>query len=374
MADEPLPYFCLGLLAIAVCRERHVLAVPASDLHFTRGSLIIAKEQKDTTVRNIASLSCSTLTVALLLAGCSNDDAPSTTPEGGAAATPTGSSSPMTAGSGGGGSAAPLGGSAGALGTPGGSSGEGAPGQVGLDTMDGVGEGEGTSTGSRGELDAGGIGTTEDASLPAPPTASDTSMSFFVTSRGSGSGGDFGGILGADAFCTELATEASAELGSKTWRAYLSTTAEAARDRIGAGPWRNAAGVVIASSVAQLHDQGPTGEGGSLDQTWLLNDTTIALDEQGNPIANDGGTRHDILTGSNADGTVSASGTCSDWTSQQGTTRNGHSDRVRFMQNVPSWNSSHDTGCSEPADGANFQAGTVSQGGGRGAIYCFAID
>jgi hypothetical protein len=91
-------------------------------------------------------------------------------------------------------------------------------------------------------------------------------------------------------------------------------------------------------------------------------------------VANDGGTRHDIITGSNADGTVSASGTCSDWTSQQGTTRNGHSDRVRFMQNVPSRNSSHDTGCAEPAPGANFQGGTVSGGGGRGAIYCFAID
>lgn len=252
---------------------------------------------------------------------------------------------------------------------PSGGGSEGLPGV----SLDGTGGSAiGTSGGAPSEPDAGSVAR-EDASSP-PPRPEDTSMSFFVTSRGSGSGGDFGGIAGADGLCALLATEASAELGDKTWRAYLSTSTESARERIGAGPWRNAAGVVIANSVAQLHDQGPTGEGGTLDQTWPLNDPSIALDEQGNPVLNDAGTRHDILTGSNADGTVSASGTCSDWTSQQGTTRNGHSDRVRFMQNVPSWNSSHDTGCGEPAAAGNFQAGTVSQGGGRGAIYCFAID
>lgn len=321
-------------------------------------------------MRNIASFSSSTFAVGLLLAACSSDESPSTAPAGGTAGAPTSAGSPTTAGSGGTGNAAPAGGNAGSLGAAGSAASEG-PGQVGLDTPEGAGDGDGNSAGSESDPDAGG--SAGDAGVPAPPS-DDTTASFFVTSRGSGSGGDFGGILGADALCTDLATEASTELGSRTWRAYLSTSSESARDRIGTGPWRNTAGVVIASSVAQLHDQGPTGEGGSLDQTWLLNDAAIALDERGNPIVNDGGTRHDILTGSNADGTVSASGTCSDWTSQQGTTRNGHSDRVRFMQNVPSWNSSHDTGCSEPAAGANFQAGTVSQGGGRGAIYCFAID
>jgi hypothetical protein len=84
---------------------------------------------------------------------------------------------------------------------------------------------------------------------------------------------------------------------------------------------------------------------------------------------------HDILTGSNLDGTVSPSGTCNDWTSNTGTTRNGHSNRAGGGQNPSSWNSAHDTGCAEPnPPGSNFQMGTVSQGGGIGAIYCFAAD
>jgi hypothetical protein len=215
-------------------------------------------------------------------------------------------------------------------GATGGTSSEGLGGMTPLEAAGGAAN---VSNGGSAEPGAGGSAD-EDAGDPAPP-ADDPSMSFFVTSRGSGSGGDFGGIAGADTLCTQLAAEASAELGNKTWRAYLSTASENARDRIGMGPWRNAAGVIIASSLEQLHDQGPTGEGGSLDPTWPLNTPTIALDEQGNPVANDAGTRHDIITGSNADGTVSASGTCSDWTSQQGTTRNGHSDRVRFMQTCP---------------------------------------
>jgi hypothetical protein len=308
----------------------------------------------------------------LLLGACSSDETSNGNPAGGLGGSPEMAiGSQMPAGAGGSNAAA-----AGAGGSPmmsagatGGGSSEGLGGKTPLEGTGGAPE---APNGGSAEPGAGGS-TSEDAGDPAPP-ADDPSMSFFVTSRGSGSGGDFGGIAGADALCTQLASEASPELGNKTWRAYLSTASEDARDRIGAGPWRNAAGVIIANSLEQLHDQGPTGEGGSLDPTWPLNTPTIALDERGNPVANDGGTRHDIITGSNADGTVSASGTCSDWTSQQGTTRNGHSDRVRFMQNVPSWNSSHDTGCGEPAPGANFQAGTVSQGGGRGAIYCFAID
>jgi len=201
-------------------------------------------------------------------------------------------------------------------------------------------------------------------------SADDMSMSFFVTSRGSGTGGDFGGIAGADAFCTELATAVSAELGAKTWRAYLSTSTENARDRIGTGPWYNAAGVLVATNVDQLHDQAA---GGTLETTWGLGDDTIALDETGTGVPNQPVT-HDIVTGSNIDGTVAASGTCSDWTSDQGTTQNGHSNRAGGGATPTSWNSSHGTGCGEPDPGANFQQGTVSQGGGRGSIYCFAID
>src|SRR4051794_30630251 len=82
-------------------------------------------------------------------------------------------------------------------------------------------------------------------------------MSFFVTSVNPGKGGDLGGLAGADRFCQSLATSAGA--GNKTWRAYLSAAAADgqpavnARDRIGTGPWTNAKGVVVATSVADLH-------------------------------------------------------------------------------------------------------------------------
>lgn len=201
-------------------------------------------------------------------------------------------------------------------------------------------------------------------------------MSFFVTSRGAGNGGNFGGLAGADQFCTTLATAVSPALGQKTWHAYLSTTTVDARDRIGAGPWINAAGVVVGTSVAQIHDQAP---GGASEQTWRPGDATIALDERGNQVPSQGGANlvHDILTGSTADGTVSAIGTCTDWTQATGMTTNGHSNRAGQGLNggvASSWTFSHATGCAQNPPGTNNQQGTVSQGGGRGSIYCFAID
>lgn len=229
----------------------------------------------------------------------------------------------------------------------------------------------GAMAGAAGSGMAGSAGAAGSSALPPPADAgvADT-MSFFLSSRGSGNGGNFGGIAGADQLCTTLATEVSPALGAKTWRAYLSTSTEDARDRIGDGPWRNAAGVIVGNDIDQIHDQAA---GGASEETWPLADASIALDERGqqlpgNPVL------HDILTGSNADGTVSASGTCADWTSEEGTTRAGHSDRMGGMLNPSPWNSAHDTGCAEPDPGSNFQQGTVSQGGGRGAIYCFAID
>jgi hypothetical protein len=216
-----------------------------------------------------------------------------------------------------------------------------------------------------GNSDAGSDEAPVDAGSRAP------GMTFFVTSRGSGNGGNFGGLAGADQLCETLAAAVSPALSAKTWRAYLSTSTVNARDRIGTGPWTNAAGVVIGRSVAQLHDQAA---GGASQQTWPLNNPTIALDERGNqvplqPLV------HDILTGSTANGTVSPLGTCGDWTQNAGMTSNGHSNRAGQATNggvASSWNFSHITGCAEPT--ANFQQGSVSQGGGRGSIYCFAAD
>jgi hypothetical protein len=82
--------------------------------------------------------------------------------------------------------------------------------------------------------------------------AQDTTMSFFITSAGTGNGANLGGLEGADAHCLKLA-EAAGVTGPKTWRAYLSTSEVNAKDRIGAGPWFNAKGEKIADDVASLH-------------------------------------------------------------------------------------------------------------------------
>src|SRR5471032_3380413 len=84
--------------------------------------------------------------------------------------------------------------------------------------------------------------------------AQQANMSFFVTSVSEGKGADLGGLAGADKHCQTLA--ASAGAGSKSWHAYLSTQgagAVNARDRIGKGPWMNAKGEAVATSVDDLH-------------------------------------------------------------------------------------------------------------------------
>jgi hypothetical protein len=196
----------------------------------------------------------------------------------------------------------------------------------------------------------------------SPGSSSSSGMSFFVSSTGSGRGGDLGGLAGADRLCTSLATAAGA--GNHTWRAYLSTPGGAAvnaRDRIGTGPWRNAKGVVIANNVTELHGNNN------------LNKQT-ALTERGDVVNGRGDTpnMHDILTGSQPDGTAIAGNvdtTCGNWTkSGEGAAMLGHSDRTGLDESAPakSWNSSHQSrGCSVDA---------LKSTGGDGRIYCFAAN
>jgi len=155
----------------------------------------------------------------------------------------------------------------------------------------------------------------------APLQAQQASMSFFVTSVGPGKGADLGGLAGADRHCQQLAQAAGA--GGKTWRAYLSTQgagAANARDRVGKGPWMNAKGETVAKDVAELHG------------TNKLTKQT-ALSEKGEVINGRGDrpNRHDILTGSQTDGTAfppDKDMTCKNWTSStQGTAMVGHHDR-----------------------------------------------
>ena len=200
--------------------------------------------------------------------------------------------------------------------------------------------------------------------------AQSADMTFFVTSNGPGKGADLGGLDGADAQCQKLAQTGGA--GAKSWRAYLSTQAADgkpavnARDRIGKGPWQNAKGAVVAKDVADLH-----GAANKLTKQ-------TALSEKGEVINGRGDTpnRHDILTGSQADGTAFAAGddkTCKNWTSStQGVAVVGHSDRQGLRDDEPSksWNSSHP---SRGPDGGCSQADLKSTGG-DGLLYCFAVN
>jgi hypothetical protein len=191
-------------------------------------------------------------------------------------------------------------------------------------------------------------------------------MTFFVTSAGSGNGANFGGLTGADKHCQTLAAAVGA--GNRTWRAYLSAAAAAgqpavnAKDRIGTGPWTNAKGVVIAKSVADLHS----------DANNLKKDT--ALTEKGGTVngVGDNPNQHDILTGSQADGTLqpptapATDATCSNWTNgaDQGVAQLGHVDRTGRGASGSSWNSAHASrGCSVT---------TLAASGGAGYLYCFA--
>jgi hypothetical protein len=201
-----------------------------------------------------------------------------------------------------------------------------------------------------------------------PAQAQSGTASFFLTSAGPGKGADLGGIDGADKHCQSLAQAA----GAKTWHAYLSTQAADgkpavnAKDRIGKGPWQNVKGVVIAKDVADLHSAGNN----------LTKQT--ALSEKGDVINGRGDTpnRHDVLTGSQPDGTAFApetDRTCKNWTSStQGAAMVGHSDRIGLRDDdaSKSWNSSHP---SRGPDGGCSQADLKSTGG-DGLLYCFAVN
>ena len=196
---------------------------------------------------------------------------------------------------------------------------------------------------------------------PSGPTG--PQLSFFVTSATSVTG-NLGGLAGADATCQRLA--AAVGQGGRTWRAYLSAERDAAtgqavhaRDRIGAGPWYNANLQMVANTVGELHARS--------------GDASLFVDERGQRIngqwtGSPTPVEHDILTGSNADGTVATGLTCSDWTSSSAAqaAQVGHSDGLGPNQStagaLSSWNSAH----------ANQNCENTAPRGGAGRLYCFA--
>ncbi len=185
-------------------------------------------------------------------------------------------------------------------------------------------------------------------------------MSFFITSVGLGDGANLGGLAGADAHCKALATEVG--VGEKECAAASGEMAAVnARDRIGSGPWMNAHGVVVANDVDELHS----------DDNNLTKETSVS--ESGAVIngRGDDPNRHDIITGTQLDGTAFADDgedhTCSNWTSNgEGSAQVGHHDRTGGGANPTSWHSAHGSrGCSQ----------TDLQGsGGDGLFYCFALN
>jgi hypothetical protein len=297
----------------------------------------------------------------LAVAGCSSDNNNGGTggTGGGAGTGGRGGTGGGTAGTGGG-----TAGTGGAGGTGGKAPDAGGKMDRGPDTMRAPDAGTSQDANQDANREAGGGGT-------ASPM-----MSFFVTSGPAGNGGDLGGLAGADRKCQEFA--AAVGVGNKTWKAYLSTATENARDRIGTGPWRNVRGTVVAENVTQLHDQGMNMMGGALAQTWPRGQQSLnlILDEKGAQVPTGGaaGQRHDILTGSNLAGMVDGNNTCNNWTATTGTSRVGHMNRAGGGQNPDSWNSAHTAGCAPNMGNGNFQAGTVGSGGGRGSIYCFATN
>ena len=206
-----------------------------------------------------------------------------------------------------------------------------------------------------------GAGCSEKDSPTAP---SGPTVGFFVTSQTSVTG-NLGGLAGADATCQRLA--AAAGHGSRTWRAYLSVERDAssgnqathARDRIGSGPWYNAALALVANNLGELHAR--------------PGDAAVFLDERGQRIngqwtGSPAPNQHDILTGSAADGTLAPGLTCADWTSDSAalTAQVGHSDGFGPNQStagaLASWNAAHT---------AQSCADTAPRGG-AGRFYCFA--
>lgn len=202
-----------------------------------------------------------------------------------------------------------------------------------------------------------------------PPPQPNAGMNFFISSASPGKGADLGGLEGADRHCQTLATAVGQ--GGKTWRAYLSTQAADgkpainAKDRIGKGPYLNFKGEEIAKDLAALH----------MPESNKIN-TETGLTERGQKVQGRGFVTnyHDILTGTNTDGTAfgpEKDMTCGNWTkSGAGAAMVGHHDRAGLSDEPPakSWNTSHP---SRGPDGGCSQADLRSTGGG-GLIYCFA--
>lgn len=179
-------------------------------------------------------------------------------------------------------------------------------------------------------------------------------MSFFVTSVGNTvSGGDFGGLAGADALCQRLAAEVGA--GRKTWVAYLSVTGTAARDRIGMRAWRDASGAPIVDPaceaandcVQRLHATNPLFEAVRTERGDTIDVVNAAA----------------VFTGSDASGNATGMD-CDGWTtSDEFAEGSAGSADAGSAAAQGRWNSGRVLRCDRVGAGC---------AAGRAHLYCFA--
>jgi hypothetical protein len=344
------------------------------------------------------------VTVALTF-GCGDD-----TPGGGGSA---GSAGGPVSGAGSGSVAGAAG--AGVSGAPG-ASGASAVGGSGGAGGSGVAGGSGTS-GSAGTAGAGG------AANPALEK-----FSFFLTSLASikkvsnseeGFGGDltFGetgegaGLRGADKICKAIAELGMPGAGAKDWRAFLSTTSGGpaggplhAKDRIGHGPWHDAAGRLVASSLEDLIGANRPIGADPIIRDDLPNEFGLPNHSADAPGCTGGDCpdNHQVLTGTNCLGELYTGGgsvggqneitsdcakfddpgnepnpdyTCSDWTSkaQAGKPWCGHS-WPRQGSGLSWMSAARDGGCApcvRVEDAGGVSEACVGSAGGYGGFYCF---
>jgi hypothetical protein len=309
-----------------------------------------------------------------------------------------------TTGSGGASASGGAAASGGAVGT-GGS--EGTGGRVGSGGATGSGGAAGGATGSGGS-GSGGAGAGGAGALPH--------FSFFATSlaalqklsqNDNGFGGDLrygeaNGLAGADKICATIAEMSMPGSASKQWRAFLSTASNPsqvnAKDRIGAGPWYDRKGNLIAMNLTNLLMTRPADAPAAI-QNDLPNEDGIPNQ---NPDGNGNVDNHDFLTGTGIDGNLYVPGvnggnpamggppggggtttgtlTCNDWTTVEEAMNMGpwcgHSWGAMSGQD---WKSAlREGGCGAGINlkqqGGN-QKGvyTVGTGGGYGGFYCFAL-
>ncbi|RYZ01121.1 MAG: hypothetical protein EOO73_36560 [Myxococcales bacterium] len=198
------------------------------------------------------------------------------------------------------------------------------------------------------------------------------------------------GLTGADKICAELAESSMPGASSKQWRAFLSTKKGPvhAKDRIGAGPWYDRVGRVVAMDLASLLKNRPDADAAIKED--LPNELGVG-NHRPNPNAEPDDNHH-TLTGSNTDGTLFTGegnmATCLDWTSSSDdnsyTAAGTGRPRIGFswsVQNRTHWISGQTeggcapgvTGVGETNGGSDPNNPIVGSGGGYGGIYCFAL-